>query len=93
MSTTLLREYITEVMMDQNLVRKDPDGTGQKVIRKLVTFKRPGSMFGVGDDVDTELDKHGNIVVDDVEKWEPDYDVDKKINKGSKRPKKIHRVA
>lgn len=78
MSTDLLKEYITEVMMSQNIIRKDPEGTGQLVIRKLVTFKKPSSQFSPGDDVDTELDAHGNVYVDDIEKWEPDYEKTKR---------------
>lgn len=71
MSAELLRQYIAEALMDQNVVRKDP--AGEKVLKKLVTFRKPGSMFSSGADVDTEFDSAGNIVVDDVEKWEPDY--------------------
>lgn len=78
MSTDLLKEYITEVMMSQNIIRKDPEGTGQLVIRKLVTFKKPSSRFSPGDDVDTELDAHGNVYVDDIEKWKPDYEKTKR---------------
>lgn len=78
MSTDLLKEYIAEVMMSQNIIRKDPEGTGQLVVRKLVTFKKPASRFSPGDDVDTELDSNGNVVVDDIEKWQPDFDKTKR---------------
>lgn len=85
MSTELLRRYIAEVMMDQNIVRKDPDGSGQLVIRKLVTFKKPSSRFAPGDDVDTALDSSGNAVVDELEKWEPDYELSKSKPTASSR--------
>lgn len=78
MSTDLLKEYIAEVMMSQNIVRKDPEGTGQLIVRKLVTFKKPASRFSPGDDVDTELDPQGIVVVDDIEKWAPDYEKTKR---------------
>ena len=77
MSTDLLKQYIAEVMMTQNIVRKDPDGTGKLIIRKLVTFKKPSSRFSPGDDVDTAFDAQGNAVVDDIEKWEPDFETSK----------------
>ena len=83
MSTDLLREYIAEVMMSQNIVRKDPEGTGQLIIRKLVTFKKPASRFSPGDDVDTELDPQGIVMVDDIEKWEPDYE------KSKRKPRRV----
>jgi hypothetical protein len=83
MSTDLLKEYIAEVMMSQNIVRKDPEGTGQLIVRKLVTFKKPASRFSPGDDVDTELDPQGVVVVDDIEKWTPDYE------KTRRKPRKV----
>ena len=85
MSTELLRKYIAEVMMDQNIVRKDPDGSGQLVIRKLVTFKKPSSRFSPGDDVDTSLDSQGNAVINDIEKWEPDFETSKNKPTASSR--------
>ncbi len=93
MSIDLLREFIAEALMDQNVVKKDPGGTGQKILRKVVTFKKSSSRFGVGQDVDVQLDANGNMVVDDSEKWEPDYEADAKRAKRLSRPKKIHRVA
>ncbi len=92
MSVALLREYIMEVMMTQNVVRKDPEGSGKLVIRKLVTYKKPASRYAPGEDVDTEFDKEGNCVVDDLEKWEPDYE------KSARRPtrrrhRKTHHLA
>ena len=83
MSTDLLREYIAEVMMSQNIIRKDPEGTGQLIVRKLVTFKKPASRFSPGDDVDTELDPQGIVMVDDIEKWEPDYE------KSKRKPRRV----
>lgn len=85
MSTNLLKQYISEVMMSQNIIRKDPDGSGKLVIRKLVTFTKPASRFSPGDDVDTTLDSNGNAVIDDIEKWEPDFEKTK--NKPSKSSK------
>ncbi len=82
-----------EVMtdMDQNIIRRDPEGTGQLIIRKLVTFKKPASRFAPGDDVDTELDPQGMAVVDDIEKWKPDW------GKTRRKPRRVkrstHRVA
>jgi hypothetical protein len=78
MSVALLKRYITEVMMSQNVIRKDPEGTGQLVIRKLVTFKKPASRFAPGEDVDTEFDSEGNAVVDDIEKWMPDFETSRR---------------
>lgn len=63
--------------MTQNIIRKDPDGSGKLVIRKLVTFTKPSSRYAPGDDVDTALDSQGNAVVDDIEKWQPDYEKSK----------------
>lgn len=73
MSTALLKRYIQEVMMDQNIIRKDPEGSGSLVIRKLVTFEKPASRFTPGEDVDTELLPDGSVKVDDLEKWKPDF--------------------
>lgn len=90
MSVALLKRFITEVVMTQNVVRKDPAGTGQLVIRKLVPFKKPASRFKPGTDVDADFDKDGNIVVDDMETWEPDYEhpAVKKMPRGSARGKR-----
>jgi len=85
MSMELLRRYIAEALMDQNIIRKDPDGTGKLVIRKLVTFKKPSSRFSPGDDVDTSLDSNGNAVIDDIEKWEPDFEQSKNKPTASSR--------
>lgn len=90
MSTELLRRYIAEVMMTQNIVRKDPEGTGHLIIRKLVTFEKPSSRFAVGDDVDTDLKPSGDVVVDDIETWKPDLT---KSGIKKKRATKKHRVA
>lgn len=92
MSTALLKEYITEVMMTQNVIRKDPEGTGKLVIRKLVTFKKPASRFPIGQDVPTELTPDGDVVVDDLEKWEPDYEKSRRKTKSS-RNRKTHHLA
>ena len=81
MSIELLKRYINEVMMNQNIIKKDPAGTSQLVIRKLVTFKKPTSRFGIGDDVDTELTPQGDVIVDDLEKWEPVIEPDKPVTK------------
>lgn len=59
--------------MTQNIIRKDPEGTGKMVVRKLVTFKKSATRFSPGDDVDTDLTPNGDVVIDDIEKWEPDY--------------------
>lgn len=76
MSATLLKKYITEVLndLDQNVVRKDPSGSGQLVIRKLVTYEKPSSRFAPGEDVSVELLPDGSIKVDDLEQWKPDFD-------------------
>jgi hypothetical protein len=97
MTTELLKQYITEVMndLDQNIVRKDPEGTGQLVIRKLVTFKKPASRFSPGEDVDAELDGKGNAVIDDLEMWKPDFEKSRrKARQASKTShKKVHKLA
>lgn len=91
MSIELLKRYITEVMMDQNIVRKDPEGSGKLVVRKLVTFIKPSSRFTAGEDVDAELTPGGDVIMGDVEKWRPDYE------KTGRRPRSVsgkkHRVA
>lgn len=92
MTTALLKQYIFEYMMAQNVIRKDPEGTGKLVIRKLVTFKNPASRFAPGEDVDTQLDDFGNVIVDDMEKWEPDYEKSARKPRRAKHGKK-HRVA
>lgn len=73
MSERLLRQYIAEVVMDQSLVKKDGN-TGKPIIRKLVTFRNPGSRYGTEDNVDTDFTGDGNIIVDDSEVWEPDFE-------------------
>ena len=75
--------------LDQNIVRKDPDGSGQLVIRKLVTFKKPASRFSPGDDVDTKLDGKGNAVIDDLETWKPDFDKSKRKPTGRSRRRSV----
>lgn len=87
MSADLLKKYIMEVMedMNQNIIRKDPDGSGQLVIRKLVTFKKPSSRYAPGEDVDTALDSHGNAVIDDLETWKPDFETSKNKPTASSR--------
>jgi len=91
MSEQLLRQYITEVVssldLDQSLVKKD-DGDGKPVIRKLVTFKKRGSRFHVGDNLNTDVNTDGNLVVDDTEVWEPDFSKEK-----VKTGRTVHRVA
>lgn len=59
--------------MTQNVVRKDPEGSGSLVIRKLVTYEKPISRFVPGDDVDTELQPDGTVKIDDLETWRPDF--------------------
>lgn len=71
--------------MSQNIVRKDPEGSGRLVIRKLVTYEKPASMFGPGDDVDTELQPDGSVKVDDLETWKPDFKKSKPVKKNKKR--------
>ena len=92
MSTALLKEYITEVMMTQNVIRKDPEGTGQSIVRKLVTFKKSGSRFPLGTDVPTELTPDGNVVLDDKERWEPDFSKTKRRTQSRAR-RKVHHLA
>lgn len=70
----LLKRYIREqIEMTQAVVKTDDDN--DKVIRKLVKFKKNGSRFRMGDKVEADIDpKTGNIIVDDVEMWIPDFD-------------------
>lgn len=91
MTTELLRRYIFEYMMSQNVVRKDPEGSGNLVLRKLVTYEKPSSRFAPGDDVDTELKPDGSVKVDDMETWKPDFV--KTIRKVSKRHKRVTKLA
>jgi len=81
MLTELLKRYIFEVMMSpgeepmtQNVIRKDPEGTGELIIRKLVTYTKPLTKYRPGEDVDSELTADGNVKVDDLETWHPDFD-------------------
>lgn len=85
MTTALLRRYIAEVMMTQNVVRKDPEGSGNLVIRKLVTYQKPASRFAPGEDVDTELQPDGTVKIDDLETWKPDF------SKTIKKPRRRRR--
>lgn len=87
----LLKRYILEYMMAQNIVRKDPEGTGGLVIRKLVTYEKPSSRFSPGDDVDTELNPDGTVTVDDLETWTPDFE--KTIRKPRHRRRSRRRLA
>jgi len=84
MSEQLLRRYIKETLetldLDQSLVKKD-DLSGKPIIRKLVTFRKPGTRFRVGDNLNTDVNNDGNIVVDDSEIWEPDL-AKEKVKKG-----------
>ena len=93
MSIALLREYIAEVMMAQNVIRKDPEGSGNLVIRKLVTFKKPASRFSPGEDVPTDLTPSGDVMVNDIEKWQPDYEKTVRKPRSHRRGRKIHRRA
>ena len=90
MSEDLLRRYITEVVqslgLDQSLVKKDEHG--KPVIRKLVTFKKRGTRFRKGDNLNTDINADGNLVVDDSEIWEPDLSKEK-----VKTGRTVHRVA
>lgn len=80
MSEKLLRQFIKETLdsldLDQSLVKKD-DVDGKPVIRKLVTFKKRGTRFHQGDNLNTDINKDGNLVVDDSEVWEPDFSKEK----------------
>jgi hypothetical protein len=80
MSEQLLRQFIKETLdsldLDQSLVKKDAVD-GKPVIRKLVTFKKRGTRFHKGDNLNTDINKDGNLVVDDSEIWEPDFSKEK----------------
>lgn len=93
MSAELLKQYIKEVMdtMAQNIVRKDPEGSGKLIIRKLVTYTKPASRFAPGEDVDTALNPDGTVKVDDLETWEPAFD--KTIRKPRRKRKSGRRLA
>jgi hypothetical protein len=74
MSTTALKQFIIEHlndMMNQSIIRRDDDG--KLMIRKLVKYKKDGSRFTTDDNVSTDIDPNGDIVVDDLEKWYPDF--------------------
>ena len=91
MSTELLKQYIAEVVMSQNIVRKDPEGSGKLIIRKLVTYTKPSSRFAPGDDVDTELNPDGTVKVDELENWKPAFD--KTIRKPRRHKRARRRLA
>lgn len=74
MTTELLARYIAEVVMTQNIVRKDPEGSGKLMIRKLVTYTKGSSRFAPGEDVDTDLRPDGSVKVDDLETWKPEFE-------------------
>lgn len=74
MSTELLQQYIAEVMMTQNIIRKDPEGSGKLVLRKLVTYTKSSSRFTPGDDVNTDIRPDGTVKVDDLETWNPEFE-------------------
>ena len=96
MSVKLLKMYITECVMleadqmSQNVIRKDPEGTGKLVIRKLVTYKKDDSRFPPGMDVDTKFDKDGNAIVNDREKWTPDYEKSRRRPRARRHRKTTH---
>jgi len=96
MSVELLKKYIVECLaleadqMTQNVIRKDPEGTGKLIIRKLVTYKKNDSRFPPGADVDTEFDMDGNAIVDDKEKWTPDYEKSKRRPRARRHRKTTH---
>lgn len=91
MSKELLQQYITEVLadmsdMNQNIIRKDPEGSGKLIIRKLITYTKPSSRFAPGDDVNTNLNPDGTVKVDDLETWQPEFD------KTIRRPRRHHKT-
>ena len=96
MSVELLKRYIIECLlleddaMTQNVIRKDPEGTGKLIVRKLVTYKKGDSRFPPGADVDTEFDKDGNAIVDDKERWAPDYEKSKRRPRARRHRKTTH---
>lgn len=95
MSADLLKQYIMEVMTDltQNIVHKDPEGSGKLIIRKLVTYTKPSSRFAPGDDVDTELNQDGSVKVDDLEIWKPEFDKTIRRPRRMKKKKNRRRLA
>jgi hypothetical protein len=72
--TSVLRQFIIECLVNESIIRRDDDG--HLVIRKLVKFKKPETRFSAEDNVATDLTPQGNMVVDDMEKWKPDFDED-----------------
>ena len=77
--------------MTQNIIRKDPEGTGMLVVRKLVTYQKPASRFAPGEDVDTELQSDGSVKIDDLETWKPDFS--KTIRKPTRKKRRRTRLA
>ena len=72
--SSVLKQFIIECLMDESIIRRDD--SGQLVIRKLVKFTKPETRFTKDDNVATDLTDQGNMVVDDIEKWKPDFDED-----------------
>lgn len=58
--------------MNQSIVRRED---GKNVIRKIISFKKNMTKYKPGDNVDTDVKSDGSVVVDDTERWIPDFDL------------------
>lgn len=71
----LLRKFIREhIDLTQAVVKTDDDG--DKVIRKLVKFKKNSTQFSIDDKVEADVNPEtGNLDVENgIETWIPDLD-------------------
>lgn len=66
----IIREFVEEHMATEAVVKRDE--TGQLVIRKVIDYHKPATRFRSKDVVDAEVVPSGDVVVNDVEVWEPE---------------------
>lgn len=88
---SIIREFITEEMMSQAVVKRDDDG--QLVIRKVINYHKPSTRFKTKDTVDAEVAPSGDVVVDDVEVWVPEVEPPASVIKRRKRRHRQVRVS
>ncbi len=68
---SVIREFIEEVIAEAVIKRDDQ---GRLVIRKVMNYHKPSTRFHQKDVVDAEVMPSGEVVVDDVETWQPELD-------------------
>lgn len=70
---TIIREFVEEQLASEAVIKRDE--TGQMVIRKVIDYHKPTTRFHPKDVVDAEVVPSGDVVVNDVEVWEPELDL------------------